>query len=344
VSASLPAGLDARPASGSSFAGSSTARSAAGTATAPVVSVEGIVKRYGATPVLDGASCEVRPGVTGLLGANGAGKTTLLGLMLGLHRAQEGRIEVLGLDPRRAGPEVRARVGYSPEHHLLPPDVPADDFVRHLAEVHGLPSTEATSRASDALWWVGLGEERFRALGTMSTGQRQRVKLAGAIAHDPDLVFLDEPTDGLDPTQRETMLDLIRRVGSEFGISVLLSSHLLDEVQRTCDRIVMLDGGRVVAEGPIAELRGGTRGVRVELDGPADRLAAAVARRGYTAEADGSRLAVHLPDGVSDPTDLLRVLRDELANGGAGIRRLEPQVRTLEDLFLDLDRHDLVDR
>jgi ABC-2 type transport system ATP-binding protein len=302
------------------------------------VRATGIVKRYGSVPVLDGASLEVLPGVTGLLGANGAGKTTLLGLLLGLHKAQEGTIEVLGLDPQKFGPEVRARVGYSPEHHLLPPDVPADDFVRHLAEVHGLPSSEATSRASDALWWVGLGEERFRPLGTMSTGQRQRVKLACAIAHDPDLVLLDEPTDGLDPTQRETMLDLIRRVGAEFGISVLLSSHLLDEVERTCDRIVMLDGGTVVLEGPIAELRGGTRGVRVELDGPAEALAVAAEARGYSGVVDGKRLTIELPDGVTDPTELLRLVRDELAGSGIGIRRLEPQVRTLEDLFLETGR------
>jgi ABC-2 type transport system ATP-binding protein len=322
VSASPSDQIDARP------------RSGAG----PVVRATGIVKRYGSVPVLDGASLEVLPGVTGLLGANGAGKTTLLGLLLGLHKAQEGTIEVLGLDPQKFGPEVRARVGYSPEHHLLPPDVPADDFVRHLAEVHGLPSSEATSRASDALWWVGLGEERFRPLGTMSTGQRQRVKLACAIAHDPDLVLLDEPTDGLDPTQRETMLDLIRRVGAEFGISVLLSSHLLDEVERTCDRIVMLDGGTVVLEGPIAELRGGTRGVRVELDGPAEALAVAAEARGYSGVVDGKRLTIELPDGVTDPTELLRLVRDELAGSGIGIRRLEPQVRTLEDLFLETGR------
>jgi ABC-2 type transport system ATP-binding protein len=148
-------------------------------------------------------------------------------------------------------------------------------------------------------------------------------------------VFLDEPTDGLDPTQRESMLDLIRRVGAEFGISVLLSSHLLDEVERTCDRIVMLDGGKVVLEGPIAELRGGTRGVRIELDGPAEQLANVAEARGYSGVVDGKRLIIELPDGVTDPTELLRLVRDELAGTGIGIRRLEPQVRTLEDLFLE---------
>lgn len=304
---------------------------------APVIVARGVVKRYGATRVLNGADVVVRPGVTGLLGANGAGKTTLLGLLLGLHRADSGTIEVLGLDPWSAGVDVRARVGYSPEHHLLPPDVPADDFVRHIAEVHGLPPSEATARASDALWWVGLGEERFRPLGTMSTGQRQRVKLAMAVAHDPDLVFLDEPTDGLDPTQRETMLELIRRVGHEFGISVLLSSHLLDEVERTCDRVVILDGGTVVADGPIEELRGTARGVRIEIDGDPTAFAEALERRGYRAMIDGVRVTVALGES-GDHDELLRAVRDEIVAAAVGIRRLEAQVATLEDVFLGVGR------
>jgi ABC-2 type transport system ATP-binding protein len=299
-----------------------------------VISCRGIVKRYGSVSVLNGANLDVPPGVTGLLGSNGAGKTTLLGILLGLHRAQEGTVKVLGLDPRAAGPEVRARVGYAPEHHLLPDDVPADDFVRHMAEVHGLPPTAATSRASDALWWVGLGEERFRPLGTMSTGQRQRVKLAMSFAHDPSLVLLDEPTDGLDPTQRESMLELIRRVGSEFGISVLLSSHLLDEVERTCDRVAILDGGKVVANAPIDELRGKARGVRVELDRPADTLGAIIGALGHVVVVDRNRLTISLAEGRNDTDELLALVRDEVAAAGWGIRRLEPEVVTLEDVFL----------
>ena len=207
-----------------------------------VIRADGVVKHWGSTLALAGATATIGPGVTGLLGANGAGKTSLLGMILGLHRPDAGRVEVFGLDPSTAGPEVRARVGYSPEHHLLPPDVKAVDFVRHVAEIHGLPRREATTRASDALWQVGLGEERTRPMGTMSTGQRQRVKLAQALAHDPMLVLLDEPTDGLDPVQRDAMLELIHRVGHEFGITVLLSSHLLEEVERICDAAVILSG------------------------------------------------------------------------------------------------------
>ena len=143
-----------------------------------VAEAVGLTRRFGRTTALDGASFVVPAGVTGLLGANGAGKTTLLGLLLGLHRPDDGHLSVLGMDPARAGPEVRARIGYAPEHHRLPPDTRAHDLVRHIAEVHGLPHRDATNRASDALWAVGLGEERFRPVGTMSTGQRQRVKLA----------------------------------------------------------------------------------------------------------------------------------------------------------------------
>ncbi len=300
----------------------------------PVITCRGVVKRYGSMTVLDGTDLDVPQGITGLLGSNGAGKTTLLGLLLGLHKPQEGSIEVLGLDPRVAGPEVRARVGYAPEHHLLPDDVPADDFVRHLVEVHGLPTTAATSRASDALWWVGLGEERFRPLGTLSTGQRQRVKLAMSFAHDPSLVLLDEPTDGLDPTQRESMLELIRRVGTEFGITVLLSSHLLDEVERTCDRVAILDGGKIVKSGPIDELRGTARGVRVELDCPAQPFADLIAAKGHPIDVDRNRVTIGLLDGSDDIDALLALVRDEVASGEWGIRRLEPDVETLEDIFL----------
>src|SRR5215213_144108 len=216
----------------------------------------GVVKRFGTTTALAGATCAVERGVTGLLGANGAGKTTLFGLALGLGRPDGGGLRVLGLDPVRDGADVRARVGYSPEHHRLPEDVRAYDLVAHLAEVHGLPRRAATGRASDALYQVGLGEERYRAVGTLSTGQRQRVKLAAALAHDPGLLLLDEPTDGLDPVQRDEMLGLIRRVGTEYGIDVVLSSHLLEEVERICDAAVILGNGRVVAAGSLDVLRG----------------------------------------------------------------------------------------
>jgi ABC-2 type transport system ATP-binding protein len=292
----------------------------------------GITKRWGSTPVLENASFSVGRGVTGLLGSNGSGKTTLLGMVLGLHRPDSGELTVLGLDPAEAGPEIRARLGYSPEHHVLPPDMRAHDLVAHIARVHGLPKRAATTRASDALWQVGLGEERYRAIGTMSTGQRQRVKLAQAIAHDPVLVLLDEPTDGLDPVQREDILELIRRIGTEFGIDVVLSSHLLDEVERICDSVVILGGGGVMASGSIDELRGDSSGIVVELDGDVEAVAATLRQGGWTVSTTASRLSVELSEDRLDAG--LDAVRDAVAEVGAALRSLQPQRVSLEQVFL----------
>ncbi|CAN5798018.1 ABC transporter ATP-binding protein [soil metagenome] len=296
-----------------------------------IIEVVDVAKQWAGTWALTGADCAIGPGVTGLLGANGAGKTTLLGMILGLHRPDRGTVRVLGLDPSTAGPEVRARVGYSPEHHLLPTDVRAVDFVRHVAEVHGLPRRQAATRASDALWQVGLGEERGRALGTMSTGQRQRLKLAQAIAHDPQLVLLDEPTDGLDPMQRDAMLELIHRIGHDFAITVVLSSHLLEEVERTCDAVVILGGGAVATQGPLDVLRGGGEGLAVELDGPAATIEAALA----TVRAAGATVRVEGRGHVITGDDrVFETVRDAVAGAGAGIRRLGRRITSLEEVYL----------
>ena len=297
-----------------------------------VVRGTSVVKRWGTTTALAGATFQIDAGITGLVGANGAGKTTLLGLLLGLHPVDDGGIEVLGLDPATAGPEVRARVGYAPEHDALPPDVRAHDLVRHLAEVHGLPRREATNRASDALWHVGLGEERFRPVGTMSTGQRQRVKLAAAFAHDPALLLLDEPTNGLDPVQRESMLGLVRRIGTEFGIHVVLSSHLLEEVEQVCDAVVILSEGRVVAEGPLETLREGDAALVVELDGPAYTMADELRAAGFVVDVDGHRVMIE-----GDTDAMADAVRDTAIALQLGLRRVERRRVTLEDVYLGSD-------
>ena len=242
-----------------------------------LVTAEAVAKQYGSYTALTDVNFVIGPGITGLLGANGTGKTTLLGMMLGLHQISGGSLSVLGVDPYTEGHQIRARMGYAPEHHTLPGDVQASDFVRHVAELHGLPPREAKTRASDALWLVGLGEERFRPMGTMSTGQRQRVKLAQAIAHDPSLILLDEPTDGLDPEQRDEMLNLIRTVSSSFGISVILSSHLLDEVERVCDAAVIIGDGITLAAGSLEGLRGSGSDVVLELETSAETAVVAAA-------------------------------------------------------------------
>jgi ABC-2 type transport system ATP-binding protein len=299
------------------------------------VSARNVRKSYGDLPVLDDVSFDIYEGVTGLLGANGAGKTTLLGMILGLHPINGGTLSVYGRDPWTAGPDVRGLTGYAPEHHTLPPDMQANEFVRHVAELHGLPVAEANTRASDALWLVGLGEERYRPMGTMSTGQRQRVKLAQAIAHDPQLILLDEPTDGLDPVQRDAMLDLISHVVTSFGINVVLSSHLLDEVERICDGVVIIGDGRTLAAGPIDELRGeGQTGVAVELDAT-DHEAAAIAAKleaaGFRAVATGRQLTIE-GDGDDQVFD---AARDVCVEAKVGIVRLSRRRLSLEDVFLE---------
>ncbi len=298
-----------------------------------VISASAVSKLWGDVPVFTDLTVEIGRGITGLLGSNGAGKTTLFGMLLGLHHRNSGDLRVLGEDPAHAGPELRQRIGYSPEHHDLPVDVAAQDFVRHIAEIHGLPKREATTRSSDALWLVGLGEERARPIGTMSTGQRQRVKLAQAIAHGPSLVVLDEPTDGLDPVQRDDMLELIRKIGTEYNIDVLLSSHLLEEVERIADNVVIIADGKVAAAGAIADLQIGQGGALVVLDDQVEAVAGSIQAAGFAVRVDaGRRLFV----GANEPIEALAgAVRDAVAEHEASLRRFVPLQQSLEDLFLN---------
>ena len=293
-----------------------------------MISARGVSKRFGSTVALAELTAEIGPGITGLLGSNGAGKTTFMSLVLGLRSRDGGELSVLGHDPATAGIEMRARIGFAPEHHELPSELAATDFVRHLAEMHLLPRSAAVQRANDALWLVGLGEERFRPVGTMSTGQRQRVKLAAAIAHDPELVLLDEPTDGLDPLQRTSMLDLIRRIGTEFGLNVLISSHHLEEVERICDAVVIVEGGEVVRAGALADVRRGPEGLVVEVDERAEELVRALAAAGFDGLVEDGLVLLPPADGLHD------AVRDAIADLGLGLRRLEPRGRTLEDVYM----------
>jgi ABC-2 type transport system ATP-binding protein len=299
------------------------------TAATTVVHARGVTKRYRSTVALDGLDVDIGHGITGLLGPNGAGKTTFISLVLGLRTRDAGELAVLGHDPAASGIAVRARIGFAPEHHNLPPDVHAADLVRHLGELHGLPARTAIQRANDALWQVGLGEERFRPIGTMSTGQRQRVKLAGAIVHDPALVLLDEPTDGLDPLQRDDMLALIRRVGSEFGMDIVISSHHLEEAERICDAVVILGGGAVVRAGSLSDLRRESERLIVVVDDRAPELAAVLREGGFDAAERGEAVSVAWADGVHD------AVRNAVADLGLGLRRLGPERQTLEDVYME---------
>jgi ABC-2 type transport system ATP-binding protein len=292
-----------------------------------LVRVDSVVKTYGSVRALDGATFELGEGITGLLGSNGAGKTTSLKLCMGLIAPDAGRVEVLGRDTR-ADVEYRARIGYAPEHDCLPPAASAAEFLAYMAEISGLPRSAARLRASDLLRHVGLFEERYRPMGTYSTGMKQRVKLAQALVHDPVLAFLDEPTAGLDPLGRRDMLELIRRVGREFGISIVISTHLMGDVERTCDAVVVLGAGKVLRAGQVAGLTEETETVLVDLVEGAPALAAALTARGMTPLLDGNRLTLEHVSGED-----YDVLRDAVVASGALLYRLAPERHSLASVF-----------
>ena len=305
-----------------------------------LITVNGLTMQFGQHRALDSVDFTVHSGVTGLVGANGAGKTTFMSIALGLRAPTAGSIRVLDLEPVADGAKLRSLVSYGPERNILPDEMPAVDFVKHLAEVRGIPRKEAKTRASDILWLVGLGEERFRPIGTMSTGQRQRVKLAQAIAADPKLVFLDEPTDGLDPLARDEVLTLIRQISEEYGIHVMISSHLLEEVEQICDNIVILNAGKLIASGQLDKLTGESTGLEIELV-MVDDLPNAVAdveralqQVGLTVLREPESMTLRIPDG--EPGLLPDLVRDAVADVGARLKRLEYRRRSLEDIILDV--------
>jgi ABC-2 type transport system ATP-binding protein len=295
-----------------------------------VIATAALTKRYPRVTALDELTVEVGPGVTGLVGANGAGKSTLLKILLGLIRPTAGSAIVLGHDVVTGGEAVRALVGYMPEHDCLPPDVSATEFVVHLGQMSGLPATAARERAADVLRHVGLDEARYRPIGGYSTGMKQRVKLAQALTHDPQLVLLDEPTNGLDPASRDEMLTLVRRIGTEFGIPVLITSHLLGELEHVCDHIVVLDGGRLLRSESKAALTSETGVLAVEVRdlSSRDRLGAALGRAGARVRADGPLVLVEIAD--EETYDLVR---DVIADLGLGLVRIEPHRHRLEEVF-----------
>ena len=299
----------------------------------PVVETRALTKRYGSVTALDGVDLSVPHGATGLLGANGAGKTTLIRLLLGLAQPTSGTAAVLGHDSSREGVAVRARVGYMPESDALPSAVTAADFVAHMGEMSGLPARAARQRANDVLYQVGLDEERYRLVGGFSTGMKQRVKLAQAIVHDPALVFLDEPTNGMDPRGRDEMLELIRRIDRQMGIAVVLSSHILDDIERVCEQVVILDRGRLVAAQPIGEGLADGHDIVVRVDGDRAAFVARLAALGRNARPTGSERASDEVVVAGDDPAAYDAIRDAAADLGCAIRALSAQTRSLEDVY-----------
>jgi ABC-2 type transport system ATP-binding protein len=299
---------------------------------APVVALEGVSVRYDRQFALRDVTAVFPTGAVGLLGPNGAGKSTMIRSLLGFVAPEAGRMQVLGYDVAQSPIEIRARVGYMPESDAHIPGMNAVAFVAYCGELAGLPSVDAMRRAHEVLFYVGLGEARYRTVDTYSTGMKQRIKLAQALVHDPDLLLLDEPTNGMDPKGRDEMLDLVRDLARNKNVNLILSSHLLPDVEHTCDHVVVIDKGRAVAQGPITDLkqpRGQVFELRVKSAGPLEPFLARLGEAGFDCHpADDELMRVFVPgDGGA------RDLFGAAAAAGVQVRHLRQSVPTLEDVF-----------
>ena len=292
-----------------------------------LLSVENLTKQYKGVVALNNVSFEISDGITGILGENGAGKSTTIKIVLGLLEATSGTAKILG-ETASENINIRSRLGYMPEHDCLPVNVSAAEFLTHMAELSGLPPSHARSRAADTLRHVGLFEERYRSMGGYSTGMNQRVKLAQTLVHDPAIVLLDEPTAGLDPAGREEMLDLVRKTHREFGISILFSSHLMADVERTCDRIIVLRGGQLIQSGEVKSFTEETETVYIEVDTNKESFIAALETRGVDVTDDGGGIYVEGSD-----ESVYDHVRDALVETEAPLRRMGPRRRALTELF-----------
>ena len=295
-----------------------------------VVELDRVSVRYGKSWALRDVSASFPPGAVGLLGPNGAGKSTMLKALLAFIAPDKGEMRVLDLDVRKRALQIRSRIGYMPESDAHIPGMNAVSFVAYCGEMAGLPRADAMQRAHEVLYYVGLGEARYRNVETYSTGMKQRIKLAQALVHDPDLLFLDEPTNGMDPKGRDEMLELIRDIAHNKGLSLILSSHLLPDVEYTCDYVVVLDKGSVATEGPIEGLKehgGRLFELRIKGDSPAFvEVLRAAGLECHETEEDVMR--VFVPDGRG--ADYLFQLA---STHRVQVRHLRASVPTLEDVF-----------
>ncbi|HXW07757.1 MAG TPA: ABC transporter ATP-binding protein [Vicinamibacterales bacterium] len=301
----------------------------------PVVQLDGVTVIYGRNRALKDVSARFSRGAVGLLGPNGAGKSTLLKSLLGFVKPDQGQMSVLGLDVAERPMEIRARIGYMPESDAHIPGLNAVSFVAYCGQLAGLPAVDAMQRAHEVLYYVGLGEARYRNLETYSTGMKQRIKLAQALVHDPDLLFLDEPTNGMDPKGRDEMLDLIRDLGHNKNVNLILSSHLLPDVEYTCDHVVVMDKGQVVAQGPIEELKGPAgRVFELRVKGSLPSFIEVLQQAGMECHAtDEDVMRVFVPAAASGDGGDQGAIFALAARHGVQVRHLRPSVPTLEDVF-----------
>ena len=299
---------------------------------APVARLDGVSVQYGEQAALRDVAATFPPGAVGLLGPNGAGKSTLLKALLGFVTPTAGRMQVLGLDVAASPMQIRARLGYMPESDGHVPGMNAVSFVAYCGQLAGLPRSDAMQRAHEVLYYVGLGEARYRNLETYSTGMKQRIKLAQALVHDPDLLFLDEPTNGMDPKGRDEMLALVRDLATRKGVNLILSSHLLPDVEATCAQVIVLYRGAVAAQGAIADLKTGRREVfELRVKGDVDAFIRGLEADGVECRGSGEEVMRVFVKPGQGPRDLFAAaVRHEVQ-----VRHLRPSVPTLEDVFAE---------
>ncbi len=296
-----------------------------------LLQLENVEKRYGELRALKGLNLTLEPGRIGLLGPNGAGKSTFLKTLLGLLQPSHGSVRVLGMDPSREELKLRALIGYMPEGDAVFPEMNALHYTVLAGELCGLPHAEATGRAHQILHYVGLGEARYRPLGSFSTGMKQRARLAQALVGDPKLLLLDEPTSGLDPRGRDEMLALILDIPQRTGASVILSTHILPDVEKTCDQVVVMSQGEVLFAGELAELLRTDHSVyEVRVKGDPDVVRRALEMERCVVQRDGAALRVRLPEGVGTDA-ILRAARE----AKQPVRHMAPFKMTLERAFLE---------
>ncbi len=295
-----------------------------------VIELEDLSIYYGVQQVLKNISFQVESKAVGMLGPNGAGKTTLIRTLLGFLKPTQGWGSVLGLDISTRQSEIRQRIGYMPENDCFVSGMNAVTFVAYAGELCGLPHSDAIQRAHEVLQYVGLGEARYRVLDTYSTGMKQRLKLAQALVHDPELVLLDEPTNGMDPPGRLRMLDLIRDISYDKGIHTILSSHLLPDVEYVCQEVIVIHQGRVVMQSEMAELKQNTqKRFDVKVRGPHERFTHILDEYGYEwRPLKDEILRIALPENISP-----RVFFEIAVRNNMQIRYLRRMEHSLEDIF-----------
>ena len=297
--------------------------------TARTIELQDVTIRYGSHTAVAGVSVTFEPGAIGLLGRNGAGKSSILKALLGLVRPTHGRLRILDLADGAPPAAVRARVGYMPERDSYLPMATGFEMVALLGRLSGMPRRDAWRRAHEVLYLVGLDEQRYRPVSGYSAGMRQKAKLAAALVHDPQVLFLDEPTNGLDPSGREDMLRLVRQLSRDLGKSVVLSTHILQDVESVCDAVVVLERGQVVAKGPLQELTRATeRKVTFTVEPKSLDLAAAWPADLRVQALGGGRFTAWLLD--DQPTQPLFAA---VQRAGGSVGEFVPQRRSLEDVF-----------